>query len=360
MTTKSTIRRKPTQFDVAKAAGVSQTTVSLVLNNPETNTVPEETRNKVLEAIRALGYVPNSTARTLRTSRTFTLACVIPMLTNPFYPAFVSGVQEEAERSGYEVITYNTHGSAEREAHILASVQQGRVDGLIGVFFYTRARDLKPIFENQLPVVRLEVRRRDTGDWPLDNVYVDNAMAAYTATSYLIDRAVQDTVRHEGDGNPHKAAGNRTTIAMITGPAGPRDARRNGYTQALAERMPEMQPCVVEVESFNERGGAQGIAHLLQGELPRAVFAANDLMAIGALKALRDAGLHVPEDVAVVGFDDIPAAAMVTPALTTIHQDQEGMGRRAASLLIERLSGQYTGSGRSVEMPFELVIRGSA
>lgn len=334
-------RKKPTQFDVAKAANVSQTTVSLVLNNPETSSVPEETRNKVLDAIRALGYVPNSTARMLRTSRTFTLACIIPMITNPFYPAFVSGVQETAEERGYEVIIYNTHGSQEREAKYLQSVQQGRVDGVIGVFFYTRARDLIPLFEKNVPVVRLEVRQHSSGEWPLDSIFVDNTRAAYTAVSYLVSKG-------------------HTEIAMITGPGGPRNARRDGYLLALKEHSPQIEANVVEVDNYNEMGGYRGMQMLLAARRPGAVFAANDLMAIGAMKAIHDAGRKIPEEIAVVGFDDIPAAQLVSPSLTTIHQDQEAIGRQAADLLISRMEGSAPPGGRVIELPFQLVVRQSA
>jgi LacI family transcriptional regulator len=335
-------QRKPTQYDVAREAGVSQTTVSLVLNNPDILAVPGETRQKVFEAIKKLGYVPNSTARMLRTNRTNTLACIIPMITNPFYPAFVSGIQDAAEKQGYEVITYNTHGNAEKEAKFLQSVQQGRADGVIGVFFYMRARDLFPLLEKNIPVVRLETHRQRTGEWPLDNIYVDNASAAFTATDYLISK------------------GHRR-IAMITGPGGPRNARREGYLQALSRHNNGLESLIEEVSSYDEIGGYQGMQRLIEsGQPPQAVFAANDLMAIGVMQAILDAGLSVPDDIAVVGFDDIPAARLVTPGLTTIRQSQEVMGCKAAELLLERLSGKETGDGRVIEMPFELIIRNSA
>jgi LacI family transcriptional regulator len=339
---KRVVSKKPTQHDVAQLAGVSQTTVSLVLNNPEVASVPEETRQKVFDAMLSLGYVVNSAARMLRTNRSNTLVCIIPMITNPFYPAFVSGIQEVAEQNGYDVITYNTHGSQERERKFLKSILDGRVDGVIGIFFYTQARDMAQLFEVNIPVVRLEVREHRSGEWPLDSLYIDNAQAACQATAYLL-------------GKGHRR------IAMLTGPAGPRDARKEGYLTALNSHPDRLQPWVQEVDSYNESGGYQGMQLILEsGNPPSAVFAANDLMAIGAMKAIRDAGLAVPKDIAVVGFDDIPAAQMVTPALTTIRQFQEEMGKRAAQLLIERLNGDAPSFGRIVEMPYELVIRESA
>jgi LacI family transcriptional regulator len=118
---------------------------------------------------------------------------------------------------------------------------------------------------------------------------------------------------------------------------------------------------VTEAENYTEQGGYQGMQELLRSpQPPTAIFAANDLMAIGAMQAVREAGLRIPEDVAVAGFDDIPAAALVNPGLTTIRQHQEEMGRRAAEMLIERLDGKHEGGGRELEMPFELVVRGSA
>ncbi len=335
-------RKKPTQFDVAHQAGVSQTTVSLVLNNPETASVPAETREKVQEAIRALGYMPNNAARVLRTARTNTLACVIPMITNPFYPTFVSGIQEVAEASGYEVITYNTHNSAEKETQIIRHLQQGRVDGVVGVFFHAHVRDLMPLFEQNIPVTRLEVRKHSTGSLPLDNVYVDNAAAARSATAYLVQRGCRQ-------------------IAMVTGFFGPREARREGYLHALAEAGEAYIPVIAEVRQYDEVGGAEGMRRLLENpQRPDGIFAANDLMAIGVVQAARAAGLRVPHDIAVVGFDDIPAAVLVTPALTTIRQFQLEMGKRAAQLVIARLAGQAPESGQMVEMPFELVVRESA
>jgi LacI family transcriptional regulator len=336
------INRKPTQLDVAKMAGVSQTTVSMVLNNTETASIPGETRQKVLDAIQALSYIPNSAARMLRTSRTFTLACIIPDITNPFYPTFVSGIQAEAEHSGYDVIIYNTHGSPEKEARTIRSVLEGRVDGVIGVFFYTQARDLLPLFEQNIPVVRLEVRRHRSGSWPLDNIFVDNVKAAFTATNYLISRGHQ-------------------RIAMITGQDGPRYARKEGYLQALKSAPEPYQPWIQEVTVFDEEGGYTGMQAIFEkGEIPSAVFAGNDMMAIGALNAIRDSGFSIPDKIAIMGFDDIPAARMVSPALTTIRQCQDEIGRRAAALLVERISQEEMLDGRVVEMPFELVVRDSA
>ena len=149
-------RRRATQADVARAAGVSQAMVSYVLNQSTQVTVPDETRQRVLDAMQKLGYVPNRAARSLRTSKTFTIGCVIPDIANPFYPAFVRGVQDVVDRNGYDLVMYNTDGLAEREKKAVRALLQGRVDGVIGVFFHSSARELALLLEQQIPVVRLE------------------------------------------------------------------------------------------------------------------------------------------------------------------------------------------------------------
>lgn len=334
--------KRPTQGDVARLAGVSQATVSHVLNNSNAISVPADTRRRVLDAIERLGYVPDSSALRLRTGKTFTIASVIPDISNPFYPQLERGIQDVAEEAGYDLIIYNTDGMAEKECKCLRALQHGRVDGVIGVFFHVNARDLRSLIERNVAIVRLENRAQELGDLPIDNLFVDNAAAARTAVKHLLER------------------GHRR-IGFIAGQTGPRDIRMRGYREALSEAGIAFDYNLIQVSGgFTEAGGYEGMRRLLAlSPRPTAVFAANDLVAMGALIALREAGLHVPRDMAVVGFDDIPAAKLVTPPLTTISQFQERLGRRAVELLLERLSGAVTGPARSVEMPFELIVRES-
>jgi LacI family transcriptional regulator len=335
-------KRRPTQADVAQRAGVSQTTVSQVLNNKTVLAIPAETRQRIHDAVEALGYVPDGMARSLRTRKTSTIAGIIPDITNPFYPAFERGIQDVADQHGYDLLTYNTDGVAEKERKCLRLVQQGRVDGIIGVFFHTRADDIRPLLERNIAVVRLEAVKQETGDLPLDSLFVDNIAAARTAVEYLIDRG-------------------HIRIGMITGHMGPRHARVLGYRQALADHHIALDEILIQGGDFTEPGGYQGMrALLVMSPRPSAVFAANDLIAMGALIAIREAGLRVPQDIAVVGFDDIPAARLVYPALTTITQFQEQLGQRAAQLLLERLNGTAPERGRCEELPYELIVRESA
>jgi LacI family transcriptional regulator len=335
-------RKQPTQADVARLAGVSQATVSYVLNNNTAIAVPPETRQRIQDAIRDLGYIPDRAARSLRTRKTYTLAGIIPDITNPFYPAFERGIQDLADQHGYDLIMYNTDGSAEKERKSLQSVQQGHVDGLIAVLFHMNARDLLPLLDMNIAVVRLEATIKPAGPAPIDNLCVDNIAAARRAVEFLIDK------------------GHRR-IGMLTGERGPGANRVLGYRQALAAHQIPLDDQLIRSSDFTVAGGYTSMSELLVLEQrPTAVFAANDLMAMGAMNAIRAASLRIPQDVAVVGFDNIPAAALVTPALTTVNQFQEQLGRRAAQLLLERFDGLGLEAGRSVEMPAELVVRESA
>jgi LacI family transcriptional regulator len=334
--------KKPTQHDVARHAKVSQAMVSYVLNRNTDVTIPIETRQRILDAIQELGYQPSKVARSLQSSKTNTIAGIIPDILNPFYPAFQRGIQDAADAHNYDLITYNTHANPEKERRFCESVLQGRADGLIGVFFHVNVMDLRPLLERGIPVVRLEAMYKAPGGYPLDNIYLDNATASQAAVSYLISK------------------GHRR-IGMLSGHEGPSRHRIAGYLQALTEHEITIDESLIETDEYNETGGFTGMRTLLgRSQDLTAVFAANDLMAVGAMQAIREAGLRVPEDIAVVGFDDIPTARLISPALTTISQHQEQIGRRAAQLLFERLNGTASPRGRTEAMPFELIVRQSA
>ncbi|MBZ0304222.1 MAG: LacI family transcriptional regulator, partial [Anaerolineae bacterium] len=147
--------------------------VSYVLNSNTPVSIPAETRQRVLDAIDQLGYQPNRTARSLRTSKTYTIAAIIPDITNPFYPAFERGIQDVADERGYDVITYNTDGLADKEQKYIQSMLEGRVDGLVAVLFHTSAMGLFPLLDHNIPVVRLEATPKAAGSRPLDNIYLD-------------------------------------------------------------------------------------------------------------------------------------------------------------------------------------------
>lgn len=333
--------KRMTQRDVARHAGVSQATVSMVLGNA-TASLPAETVERVERAADALGYTANHIARALKTSRTMTLACIVPDITNPFYPSLIRGIQSETDAVGYDLITVSTDGLPERERHFVQWGRQGRCDGIVGVFWTLTIRDLAPLAEAGVPVVRIESSCKRGGALPIDDLFVDGRAAAHAMTRHLIAR------------------GHRR-IGMIAGRGGPQAVRIEGYRAALAES--GLDPLVGLDDAFNEDGGLRAARAMLAGaDRPTAIFAANDLMAIGALGAAAEAGLAVPGNLAVAGFDDIPAARLVTPPLTTVRQFEHAVGARAAALLLERI-GKRAGApqhpGRALEMPFELVERGS-
>ena len=334
--------RRVTQGDVAQKANVSQAMVSYIVNNNVTVTIPDETRQRVKDAMDELGYIPNITARRLRSSKTFTIAGIIPDITNPFYPSFERGIQDIANQHNYDLIMYNTDGTVERELKCLQSMLQGRVDGIVGVFFHLRAMELITLIEQGISVVRLEGMPKMPGSLPLDNIYIDNIAASQKAVEYLIER------------------GHRK-IGMLTSQEGPARFREIGYREALQAHGINIEADLLSAGAYSEDGGYDAMKQILNlDSIPTAIFAANDLMAMGAMLAIREANLSIPDDIAVMGFDDIPTAKLVYPALTTIAQFQRNLGQRAAEMLMERLGGHAPNIGRSEEMPYKLIVRESA
>jgi LacI family transcriptional regulator, galactose operon repressor len=338
-------KKRPTQADVARIAGVSQAMVSYVLNNNAAISVSTDTWQRILDAIEEVGYVPDNVARSLRTRKTYTLACVIPDITNPFHPVFAQGIQHVAEQYGYDLILYNTERLAEREQKVLRSLQQRRVDGVIITALHLSAEDLVALVETDIPVVvqgsAMPVLVRG---FPLDSLYVNNIAAARTAVSFLIGRE-------------------HTRIGMIAGQKDtpPRHDRVLGYRQALEQHGIPIDERLILDSDFKEEGGYRSAKLLLElSPRPTAIFAASDLMAVGAMVAIKEAGLRIPDDIAIVGFDDIPIAKLVNPALTTVAQFQEKLGQRAAEMLFERLNGTAPETGYCEEMPYELIVRESA
>lgn len=330
--------RRITQREVAEKAGVAQATVSLILNGGR-DKVARETAERIEEAIAELGYQPNRFAQALRTQRTYVIACVVPDLTNPFYPSLVVAVQRVARAAGYEVMTIDTEGLAANERQVVQAAQHGRFDGIVGVFFNLSARDLAPLGKAGVPIVRIEVSRKNGGPLPIDDLYIDNEAAARSLTRHLL------------------SLGHRQ-IAMVAAPGGPQQVRLRGYLDAMAADGAE--PHVLEAENFTVDGGRHAATALLKsGKIPTAIIAANDLMAIGLMQKLIENGISIPGDVSVAGFDDILASALVTPPLTTVAQFQDKLGACAAEKLLSRLANGAAEPGQAEEMPFEVIIRAS-
>lgn len=334
--------RRPTQEDVAKLARVSQTVVSQILNDNDIS-VTDDTRQRVLDAIDQLGYVPNKFAQSLRTNKTLTIASIIPDITNPFYPAFQRGIQSVTNKNNYDLIIYDTEEKEENEKRSLKSLEQANVDGAIVSLFHHGVEALKPLIEQGIPVVYWRGGPVEK-DLVIDLIFVDNVAMAKTAVSYLIEKG-------------------HTRIGMIAGLENtpPRQDRIRGFCEALNDHNLPLDEILIQDGDFTETGGYQGMKKLLRlNPRPTAVFASNDLMALGAMLAMREENLRIPEDIALVGLDDIPAAKLVYPSLTTITQMQEDIGRIAAEMIFERIEGTAPDKSRVVEMPFKLIVRDSA
>jgi LacI family transcriptional regulator len=339
-------KKRPTQFDVAQLAGVSQAMVSYVLNDNPNISVPNETRQRVLDAMDELGYVPNRAAQMLRTQRTNTIACVVPDITNAFHTQFARGLQSVAEQYEYDLVLYNTDRVPAKESKFLQRLQEGRVDGVIMTALHSTPEDFLPLLEMNIPVVIQgpNVMPTQVNGLPLDSLFVDDVAASATAVSFLLEK-------------------NHTRIGMIAGEVGtpPRQRREQGYRQTLAAHDIAIDEELIRGGGFREEGGYQSMHNLLNlAQPPTAVFAASDVMAIGAMMAIRDAGLEVPGDIALVGFDDIPIAKLISPPLTTIAQFEGKLGQRAAEMLFDRLHDQVSDVGRREEMPYQLIVRASA
>ncbi len=326
----------PTIHDVAKRAGVAPITVSRVINN--SGYVSKETRECVEAAIAELGYVPNMLARSLRSKRTHTLALVLTDITNPFWTTVARGVEDAANDGGFNVILCNTDESETEQAKYLTVLLQKQVDGILLVPARSTAEPVELIQKQGVPVVVLD---RRVPHAQVDVVRGDSERGAYRLIGLLL------TLGHR-------------RIAMLAGPQTVSTAvdRVAGYRRALAEAGLDADVELIYYGEYTQAGGYEMTQQVLTTTpWPTALFAANNFIAIGALRALRDAGLRVPEDMALVCFDDLPA---IDPSLTVAAQPAYEMGQRATELLLARLSGQAPKEYQEIVLPTEMIVRSSS
>ncbi len=329
----------PTIQDVARRAGVAPITASRVINN--SGYFSEDIRQRVEAAVAELGYVPNSLARSLRSKRTHTLALVLSDITNPFFTTLARGVEDTASRAGYTVIFCNTDESAAKEQMYLNLLIQKQVDGILLVPSSSAPESIQFIQKHNTPVVVLD--RRVAGI-DVDTVRADSEAGAYRLVRLLIE------LRHR-------------CIAILNGPPELSTAvdRFAGYRRALAEAGIELDGSLVFQGAFRQESGYRMAQQSLALQpRPTALFASNNFIGIGAMHALRDAGLRVPEDLALVGFDDLPQAMVIFPFLTVASQPAYDMGQRATELLLARLNGSLSQGCQEIILPIELVIRQSS
>lgn len=335
---------KVTMHDVAKAAGVSQSTVSRVLNDSAAGIpIGEETRRRVLDAVQALGYYPNLHAGSLRGQKTRMLAMMIADIANPFYHAMVRAVQDVARLHRYDVMIANSDHARENELHFMESIIRRPVDGVFMVPYHLTSEHIDEIIARTGSVV---VAVGQHVEHPLvDTVHGADYEALFDAVAWL-----------------HRARGHQRIGFIGVTEVHSAGARRRAAFEAAVQALGLADDPELHVTGdWSEASGEVAMQALLcLPQRPTAVVAINDLMAIGALEAARAANLRVPEQVAVIGFDDIPAASWVRPRLTTIAQYPADMGRILTEALFERINGGVEGPGRRFSVPCQLVVRESA
>ncbi len=333
--------KRPTIKDVAENAGVSIATVSRVVNE-----IPghynSETKKRIVKTIESLNYRPNFIARSLRSSKTHTIGFVVPEL-QPFFAEILKGVQYVAKKKGYSIVLCDTDYDPRQEAAYVDSLLERRVDGGIFTSGMIQSEHILRLKEEGIPIVLIEKFIKDPD---IPGVLIDNVSAAKKAVKYLIELGHRD-------------------IGFISAPVEiiPLKDRLEGYERALHENMIPYSSSNVHIKDNigreSVRDGYQLMQRIIrQRNYPRAFFIVSDTLAIGAMKAIRDFGMKVPDDIAIVGFDDIEMASFCEPPLTTMAQPKYEMGVKGMELLIKEMSGVRLRK-KEIELEVELVVRES-
>lgn len=325
-------------MEVARASGVSYATVSRVLSGYEF--VKESTRNRVMEAVEHLGYVANLQARSLAGGRSQIIGLLVPNLDNTYVGTIARGIDQELVRANYDLMLYTSHRHPSKESFYVSAIANGLTEGLLLIAPLVPTTYLDALRDQNFPYVLID--QTDTTD---NSSFVEatNWQGAYEATRYLSQLG-------------------HTRIAFIKGSLAIRSAvdRFQGYKAALTDSdIPIREELVVEGD-YQQRTSYEAVKNLLQSvdPLPTAIFASNDLSAFGAMDAVRELGLDIPDNISIIGFDDIPQASLVYPKLTTVRQPLEQMGRVAVRMLLERIEDQSRPPQRVV-LATQLIVRDS-
>ncbi len=316
--------------DVAARAGVSVTTVSHTLN--ATRFVSAEAKAKVHEAAHALGYVPSEVARGLKHNTTRTLGMLVPNNSNPYFAEIIRGVEHHCYGAGYSLLLCNSNDDPQQQADHLRVLAERRVDGIVLVASGDNDSIVASCKDLRLPLVLVD---REIDVIAVDLIEVDHAAGGELATAHLLSLG-------------------HARVACIVGPADlrPSQQREAGWRRALAGAGITPRPDEIVRGDFGPESGAAAMRRLLQSaHRPTAVFVCNDMMAIGALHAAHEAGIAVPAQLSIVGFDDIELAAYTSPPLTTVAQPKEAIGTGAAGLLLERLRDGRVEPRRAILQP---------
>ena len=303
---------------VADLAGVSTATVSHVINDTRAVSAPLTAR--VLNAMEQLDYQPDIIARSLRRRETLTLGLIVPSVEIPFFARVAAGIEAAANHVGYSVILCNTGWSLSREVHYLNNLLARRVDGLLCISLAMSAEHIAPVLRRRTPVVVFE---RTMPGVEVDAVEIDNVQGAFDATAHLLDLG-------------HRRIGCITGLPNST----LNEERILGYRRALTERDIPFDPTLLHTGDYTAAAGVRESRELLRmPEPPTAIFAFNDLMAMGVMRAVQERGLQIPADVAVIGFDGLAVTEHCSPPLSTVEQPVAEMSAAAIAMLLDRIKG---------------------
>lgn len=329
---------------IAKRAGVSIATASRVLNDrPSQIRISEETKKKVLKIATELDYHPNIFARSLRTRKTGIVGVIVSDITDPYFSGIIDGVEKVLNENGYYFLLSSAQNSPQKEEIYLTWLHKSHVDGLLilgGTQRFTN-NEVKQLVRSGIPIVIVGRRSPHPN---ISSVTVDNFTGGFLATEHFIKLGHRDIVHIT------------TTEPRVDG-----EERLNGYNSAM-EKHGLKDKSRIEKGDITAESGYKAMTNILKkGKRPTAVFAFNDISALGVMRAIRDQGLRVPEDIAVVGFDDIPIAAHFDPPLTTVRQSQEKMGRKGAELLMRAIRESDKSSvGENIVLQAKLIPRTSS
>jgi len=333
------IQKRVTIEDIAQEVGFSANTVSRALN--ERGEIRLETKNTILEAAHRLGYHPNRLAQRLRQNRTGIIGVVVADNSNPFFAAVVKGIENAAAANDYSIILKDSNETPETEQESIEIMLAEQVDGLIIAPVRDQGEELAALVESRFPIVAIA---RYPKGWNSHYVVVDNVRAGHLATSHLLDRGYQ-------------------RIALINGPQSDLSAenRFEGYVQALSERGIELDMNLVSYGATTmEQGYERGKELLATENPPTAVHAFSDYVAVGFIRAAREASVRIPSDVAIVGFDDIAVSAYLAPSLSTISVPIKEMGKKAAEILLANIDSDKDVQLFQLKLDPKLVARESS
>lgn len=335
---------KITIKEIAKEAGVSIATVSMILNNKDKN-ITNATRMRVLDVVKKHHYVPNAMAGSLVTQRTHIIGLILPDITNPFFPGIARGAEDKANEAGYSIIFCNTDDKLEVEEKYIESLTKKMADGII-IAHSSNSEKMSEILERcKVPIILID--RDFYSENIRGKVLVNNLKGSYEGVLHLINKGYKK-------------------IAYLSGSLKTKTAqdRLEGYKNALLDNGLEYQEKLVKFGEYKIEWGRNGVICLLnETEKFDAIFCGNDLIAIGAMKEIKEKGFRIPKDIGVMGFDDIYLAGLVEPSLTTIRQPNYKMGYNAMELLLENINNpnknNYVTEMKTITLETEIIERNS-